>query len=255
MKLKLGVPKGSLQESTFSLLSKAGFHFSVSSRSYFPSVDDEELEAMLIRAQELPRYVEDGVFDAALTGYDWIVESGASVVSVSDLGVLEAEHAQSKMGPRGPRKFGGHVREGSRREADRDGSCQHYEELSGEEQGQRDSGVLMGSDRGEDARPRRRDRRSDGDGKLAAREQAPHCRCCAGIEHEAHREQKKLGGCLETGEDREPRDAPPGGDQCGKQGRAENESSQKRCRQRSSAHPRAPQAHDIPARGRPMDST
>jgi ATP phosphoribosyltransferase len=85
MKLKLGVPKGSLQEATFHLLSKAGFHFSVSSRSYFPSVDDEELEAMLIRAQELPRYVEDGVFDAALTGYDWIVESGASVVSVSDL--------------------------------------------------------------------------------------------------------------------------------------------------------------------------
>jgi ATP phosphoribosyltransferase len=85
MKLKLGLPKGSLQESTFTLLSKAGFHFSVSNRSYFPSVDDEELEAMLIRAQELPRYVEDGVFDAALTGYDWIVESGADVISVSDL--------------------------------------------------------------------------------------------------------------------------------------------------------------------------
>jgi ATP phosphoribosyltransferase len=85
MKLKLGVPKGSLQEATFGLLSKAGFHFSVSSRSYFPSIDDEELEAMLIRAQELPRYVEDGVFDAALTGYDWIVESGVDVVSVSDL--------------------------------------------------------------------------------------------------------------------------------------------------------------------------
>ena len=85
MKLKLGVPKGSLQESTFSLLSKAGFHFSVSSRSYFPSIDDEELEAMLIRAQELPRYVEDGVFDAALTGYDWIIESGVDVLSVSDL--------------------------------------------------------------------------------------------------------------------------------------------------------------------------
>jgi len=85
MKLKLGVPKGSLQETTFGLLSKAGFHFSVSSRSYFPSIDDEELEAMLIRAQELPRYVEDGVFDAALTGYDWIIESGVDVVSVSDL--------------------------------------------------------------------------------------------------------------------------------------------------------------------------
>ena len=85
MKLKLGIPKGSLQEATFSLLSKAGFHFSVSSRSYFPSIDDEELEAMLIRAQELPRYVEDGVFDVALTGYDWIIESGVDVVSVSDL--------------------------------------------------------------------------------------------------------------------------------------------------------------------------
>ncbi len=85
MKLKLGVPKGSLQEATFGLLSKAGFHFSVSSRSYFPSIDDEELEAMLIRAQELPRYVEEGVFDAALTGYDWIIESGVEVVSVSDL--------------------------------------------------------------------------------------------------------------------------------------------------------------------------
>ncbi|MDE3058939.1 MAG: ATP phosphoribosyltransferase [Bacteroidota bacterium] len=85
MKLKLGLPKGSLQDSTLNLLSKAGFHFSISSRSYFPSVDDEELEGMLIRAQELPRYVEDGIFDAALTGYDWIVENNVDVVSVTDL--------------------------------------------------------------------------------------------------------------------------------------------------------------------------
>jgi len=85
MKLKLGLPKGSLQEATMHLLSKAGFHFSVSSRSYFPSVDDEELEAMLIRAQEIPRYVEDGVFDAALTGHDWIIENEVEVISVADL--------------------------------------------------------------------------------------------------------------------------------------------------------------------------
>ncbi len=85
MKLKLGLPKGSLQEATFSLLSKAGFNFSVSSRSYFPSVDDEELEGMLIRAQEIARYVEDGVFDAGLTGYDWVLESGVDVVQVCDL--------------------------------------------------------------------------------------------------------------------------------------------------------------------------
>jgi ATP phosphoribosyltransferase len=85
MKLKLALPKGSLQEATLQLLSKAGFHFSVSSRSYFPSVDDEELEAMLIRAQEIPRYVEDGVFDAALTGHDWIIENDVEVISVADL--------------------------------------------------------------------------------------------------------------------------------------------------------------------------
>lgn len=84
-KLKLGLPKGSLQESTLHLMSKAGFNFSISSRSYFPSVDDEELEGMLIRAQEIPRYVEDGVFDAGLTGHDWIIENGVDVVSVCDL--------------------------------------------------------------------------------------------------------------------------------------------------------------------------
>lgn len=84
-KLKFGLPKGSLQESTLQLMSNAGFNFSVSSRSYFPSVDDEELEAMLIRAQEIPRYVEDGVFDAGLTGHDWIIENGVDVVSVCDL--------------------------------------------------------------------------------------------------------------------------------------------------------------------------
>jgi ATP phosphoribosyltransferase len=84
-KLRLGLPKGSLQEATFNLMHKAGFHFSVSSRSYFPSIDDEELEAMLIRAQEIPRYVEDGVFDCGLTGKDWIMENGVDIVEVSDL--------------------------------------------------------------------------------------------------------------------------------------------------------------------------
>ena len=83
--LKLGLPKGSLQESTFDLLSKAGFHFSVSSRSYFPSIDDDELTAMLVRAQEMARYVEDGVFDAGITGLDWIAETEADVHVVSDL--------------------------------------------------------------------------------------------------------------------------------------------------------------------------
>ena len=85
MKLKLALPKGSLQESTLELMRKAGFHCTVSPRSYFPWIDDEELEGMLIRAQEIARYVEDGVFDAGLTGKDWIMETGADVVEVADL--------------------------------------------------------------------------------------------------------------------------------------------------------------------------
>jgi ATP phosphoribosyltransferase len=83
--LKLGLPKGSLQESTFDLLAKAGFHFSVARRSYFPSIDDDELTAMLVRAQEMARYVEDGVFDAGITGLDWVAETAADVHVVADL--------------------------------------------------------------------------------------------------------------------------------------------------------------------------
>lgn len=85
MKLKLGIPKGSLQESTVQLFKKAGFNISINSRSYFPGIDDEEIECMLIRAQEMARYVEDGVLDCGLTGIDWVKENNADVVKVSDL--------------------------------------------------------------------------------------------------------------------------------------------------------------------------
>jgi ATP phosphoribosyltransferase len=74
MKLKLGIPKGSLQDATVSLFARAGFNVYVSSRSYFPTVDDPDIECMLIRAQEMARYVSDGVLDAGLTGQDWIAE-------------------------------------------------------------------------------------------------------------------------------------------------------------------------------------
>lgn len=84
-KLKLGVPKGSLQEATVQLFKKAGFNIDVSERSYFPTIDDEDMECMLIRAQEMARYVEDGVLDCGLTGIDWVKENNADVVKVSDL--------------------------------------------------------------------------------------------------------------------------------------------------------------------------
>ncbi|MEO5358548.1 MAG: ATP phosphoribosyltransferase [Nitrospirae bacterium YQR-1] len=83
--IKLGMPKGSLQESTFKLFRKAGYHASVSSRSYYPSINDPEIEAMLIRAQEMARYVEKGILDCGLTGYDWILEQGADVYEVAEL--------------------------------------------------------------------------------------------------------------------------------------------------------------------------
>jgi ATP phosphoribosyltransferase len=85
MKLKLGIPKGSLESATIELFRKAGFNIRTGSRSYFPAIDDPELECMLIRAQEMPRYVQDGVLDAGLTGRDWIGESGASVETLCDL--------------------------------------------------------------------------------------------------------------------------------------------------------------------------
>ncbi|HET6515352.1 MAG TPA: ATP phosphoribosyltransferase [Thermodesulfovibrionales bacterium] len=83
--LKLGLPKGSLQESTLRLFKKAGYHISVSSRSYYPVFDDAEIESMLIRAQEMARYVEDGHLDCGLTGRDWVLEQNADVIEVAEL--------------------------------------------------------------------------------------------------------------------------------------------------------------------------
>ncbi|MHB8986937.1 MAG: ATP phosphoribosyltransferase, partial [Eubacteriales bacterium] len=85
MKLRLGLPKGSLQEATFQLFKQAGFNLNVRSRSYYPTVDDPELEVVLMRAQEIPRYVDEGVLDAGLSGLDWIMENEADVVEVADL--------------------------------------------------------------------------------------------------------------------------------------------------------------------------
>ena len=83
--LRLGLPKGSLQESTLKLFRKAGYHISVASRSYYPVFEDVQIESMLIRAQEMARYVENGILDCGLTGYDWIMEQAADVKEVAEL--------------------------------------------------------------------------------------------------------------------------------------------------------------------------
>ena len=85
MKLKIGIPKGSLENATIDLFRRAGFNITTSSRSYFPAIDDPEIECMMIRAQEMARYVEDGVLDTGLTGRDWVEETEAKVVTVADL--------------------------------------------------------------------------------------------------------------------------------------------------------------------------
>ena len=105
MKLKLGIPKGSLQDATVQLFARAGFNIYVSTRS-LPTIDDPEIECMLIRAQEMARYVCDGVLDAGLTGQDWIAEHKLggdvkhSLTSIADR-VREAELREGAMGPRG----------------------------------------------------------------------------------------------------------------------------------------------------------
>ena len=83
--LKLGIPAGSLQEATAELFRKAGYTIRISSRSYYPQVDDEEIECLLIRAQEMARYVEEGILDAGITGHDWVLETGANVHEICEL--------------------------------------------------------------------------------------------------------------------------------------------------------------------------
>ena len=95
MKIRLGIPKGSLQEATMQLFARAGLPVFSTARSYFATTGDPEIECMLIRAQEMARYVEHGVLDAGLTGLDWVVESGLEVVTVSDL--IYAKQSRGKV--------------------------------------------------------------------------------------------------------------------------------------------------------------
>ncbi len=84
-KITLGIPKGSLEQTTVDMFAKAGYTINISSRSYFPTIDDDEIECMLIRAQEMSRYVEKGILDCGLTGHDWIEENGSDVTEICEL--------------------------------------------------------------------------------------------------------------------------------------------------------------------------
>ena len=188
MKLKLGIPKGSLENATVDLFRRAGFNIP-SSRSYFPAVDDPEIECMLIRAQEMARYVEDGVLDAGLTGYDWVVENDADVVTVADL--IYAKQSFGKV------RWVLAVPEASPFRSVKDlqgkiiatelvGATKRYlAQIRRHGQGR----VLLGRDRGEAAGAGRRDRRSHRNRLVAARQQAAHHRHRDGVQHAIHRQQ------------------------------------------------------------------
>lgn len=96
MKITLGIPKGSLQDSTVALFKKAGYNISVSSRSYYPSIDDPEISCMLIRAQEMGRYIEEGIIDVGITGSDWILDNSAKVETVTELSYSKATSTPCK---------------------------------------------------------------------------------------------------------------------------------------------------------------
>ena len=95
MAIVLGLPKGSLQESTFALFKRAGFNVSCSSRSYTPTIDDEEIKCRLLRPQEMSRYVELGLLDAGICGYDWVYENGSDVPRSSSAGARPRSRPRS----------------------------------------------------------------------------------------------------------------------------------------------------------------
>src|SRR5829696_70143 len=174
--LKLGLPKGSLQDATIQLFARAGFTIYVSSRSYFPTVDDPEIECMLIRAQEMARYVADGVLDCGLTGQDRRAPERPRDPCVTRAGrgsdLLEAELRKSPMGARGAGRLALQDAAGSRGGDDRHRARARDEGVLRSARRERERGVFVGCNRGETPSPRRRHRRSNRDRFDIAREPA-----------------------------------------------------------------------------------
>ena len=233
MLVKLALPKGSLQESTFELMRKAGFHCTVSSRSYSPWVDDEELEIMLIRAQEIGRYVEDEVFDAGLTGKDWIVETGADVVEVAEL--VYAKHTRQPLrwvlaAPEASDIHSVQDLEGKRIATEVVNITEAYLQ---EARRERESGILLGRHGSQGPGTGRRDRGNHRNGRFDPGQQASDPRYLDGVHQPAHREQNELAGPGQAAQDREHRLAAQRRHARRGDGRSEDERETRRPRRRS----------------------
>jgi ATP phosphoribosyltransferase len=200
-KLKLGIPKGSLQDATIALFERAGWRIFANGRSYFPSIDDAEIECMLVRAQEMARYVEHGALDAGLTGNDWVQENETDVEYVTSLTYSKQSRQKVRWVLAVPE----------------DSPFQKPEDLAGKiiatelveftkryfagRKYSGEGGVQLGRDGSEAADAGRCDRRGDGDGVEPAREPAADYRDADGERDAADREQGGVPGRVEAAED------------------------------------------------------
>ena len=212
-KLKLGIPKGSLQDATIHLFARAGFNIYATTRSYFPAIDDPDIECMLIRAQEMARYVADGVLDAGLTGQDWIAEHAAgNNAHVAPVPLADLIYAKQSFGKV---RWVLAVPEEShyQRPQDLEGATIATELVRATQayfarhQVERQRRVLVGRHRGEAADARRRHRRGHRDRVVAAGQPAADHRHRARIEHAADRQRDRSRGRLEAHQAREHRAA------------------------------------------------
>ena len=169
--LKFGIPAGSLQNATIELFERAGYHINISSRSYYPTIDDPEIECLLIRAQEMARYVEQGILDAGITGLDWVLESNAHVVEVCELTFSKVSRRPVRWVLCVPEDSPVQTVRGPAGQADRDRGRRAGHAIPGRARRDRARGILLGRHRGETAPTGRRDCGSHGNGQLPAGQQ------------------------------------------------------------------------------------
>src|SRR5579884_2682582 len=166
-RLKLGIPKGSLQEATLDLFARAGWRITLGSRSYVPAIDDPEIECLLVRAQEMARYVETGALDGGITGHDWVVETGSAVEELAELVYAKQRLGRVRWVLAVPEDSGARTA-GPRGQSDRHRGCAHHGSIPAAPWSGRTCRVFLGRYGGQGAATRRCYRRGHGNRLFAA---------------------------------------------------------------------------------------